>query len=172
MSMAGVQEPSLDSIEARKIIRIVKNYVGEKLRRKGLYVPGYDTEDINSIAIIAITLRRVGDELEAADSEFFSQMCSQLNITPTTAYPMFQGIADEIFETGKNWGRIVAFLTFGSTLAVHCACREDMGFAYVDTIVAWIYKYMIIHLDCWMKENGGWVSSMCVLCCIIFIHAI
>lgn len=105
---------------------------------------------------IAATLRRVGDELEASNSQFFKQMFTQLHITPNTVYATFKGIADEIFVSGKNWGRIVAFLTFGSTLAIHCADRQDLGPSYVDRVVSWVSKYMSTHLSLWMKQHGDW----------------
>ncbi|XP_057314318.1 bcl-2-like protein 1 [Hydractinia symbiolongicarpus] len=137
---------------------VIKSFVGERLRRNGIFIPGYDTEEnLGEPSLdIASTLRRVGDELEAVNSEFFGHMCEQLQITPNNAYPTFQGICDEIFVSGKNWGRIVAFLTFGSRFAVHCASRNDLGYDYVDRIVSWISKYMSLHLDYWMKQHGSW----------------
>ena len=98
---------------------VIKNYVGEKLRRSGIIVNGYETEEVNEpILEIAATLRRVGDELERSSAEFFGNMCNQLHITRNNAHQIFQGVCDEIFLTGTNWGRIVAFLTFGSTFAI------------------------------------------------------
>lgn len=154
---AGDQEDG----ESGKMKRIVRNYVRERLQRKGLQIPGYENEDLSNITRIANTLRRVGDELEQADSHFFDQMCLSLNITPTSAPSLFEGIADEIFVSGTNWGRIVAFLTFGSTFAAHCASREDMGPEYVDQVVNWTHSYMFTRLGDWMNQNGGWVSQKC-----------
>ncbi|NP_001274712.1 bcl-2-like protein 1-like [Hydra vulgaris] len=137
--------------------RIVKSYVGEKLRKKGLKIRGYEGEELKPPVIeIAKTLQRVGDELESANTDFFKNMCDQLQITPSTAYPTFQSIADEIFVSGKNWGRVVAFLTFGGNFAVHCALRADMGEEYVDRVVNWISKYMAVNLDYWINQQGGW----------------
>lgn len=160
MSMADAQLPT--DTEEDRIINVVKNFVGEKLRKKGLVVPGYYNDNGNTansdnrVSKIAATLQRVGDELELADAQFIENMCSQLQITQNTAYPMFRGISDQIFASGINWGRIVAFLTFGSSLAVHCASRQDMGYHYVDRVVDWMYVYMSTHLKPWMTQNGGW----------------
>ena len=158
-----------DAQQEEEYKRIVKSFVGDKLRRNNIHVDGYEMEELlQPIVEIAVTLRRVGDELEAANSEFFAQMCNQLHISTNTAYPTFQGIADEIFVSGKNWGRIVAFLTFGSTLAVHCASREDMGIEYVDRVVGWISKYMCLHLDYWIKQHGSWVRSFNMFCMTLY----
>lgn len=138
--------------------RIVKNYFSDRLQRRGLNIPGYtDLNNLNNNQYeIALTLRRVGDELEARNAEFFEHMCDQLNITPNTAYSTFRVIADEIFSSEKNWGRIVAFLTFGSTLAIHCASRDDMGVVYVDRIATWVARYMVSTLDQWIQQHGSW----------------
>ncbi|XP_066918471.1 bcl-2-like protein 1 [Clytia hemisphaerica] len=156
--MAGAQPPNEN--EEEKIRRLIQDFVGERLRRKGISVPGYDQEELinenSSISEIALTLRRVGDEFEmAADTQFVANMCTRLSITPNTAYPMFQAISDKIFASGKNWGRVVAFLTFGSSLAVHCAEKPDMGVTFVDTIVSWIHQYVVSRLGEWIKEQGG-----------------
>eukprot|EP00794_Sanderia_malayensis_P013004 gene13004-14343_t len=134
---------------------IIKDYIGFKLRSSGLHLPGYEVEPVQ-LTEPCSTLRRVGDELETNNKELFNSMCEQLAITSNTAYPTFQGIADEIFENGKNWGRIVAFVCFGGTLAVHCANREDLGRGYVDNIVNWVSRYMQVNLDQWLIDNNSW----------------
>ena len=167
MTMAVAQgDPDEEKYEL-----IVKSYFADRLQRKGFNVPGYNNttannqhdQSNNNQHEIALTLRRVGDELEARNSEFFENMCNQLNITPDTAYGTFRTIADEIFSSETNWGRVVAFLTFGSTLAIHCASRNDMGFQYVDRIAGWVAKYMLNQLDNWIQQNGNWVSKFLFL---------
>lgn len=166
--MAGADPPLHEENEHDKIFRLIKYFVGERLRRKGINIPGYERQEIllnenSNITEIALTLRRVGDELELADAQFVANMCTRLSLTPTTAYSMFQGISDKIFASGKNWGRVVAFLTFGSSLAVHCAERPDMGHNFVDTVVEWIFKYMTTRLESWINQQGGWVSISILL---------
>ena len=165
--MAGADPPLQQrqrSEEEKILLKLIKDFVGERLRRRGIRCPGYETEDLinenNSISEIALTLRRVANELELADAQFVANMCTRLSLTPSTAYSMFQGISDKIFASGKNWGRVIAFLTFGSSLAVHCAERQDMGQSFVDTVVEWIFKYMTTRLEPWIKEQGGWVSKI------------
>lgn len=136
---------------------IVKDCVAFKLRRNGINIPGYDHEPTH-LSEVCSTLRRVCEELEANNRDLFNGMCEQLNITPNTAYPTFQGIADEIFETKTNWGRVVAFICFGAQLAVHCAIREELGPQFVDNVVNWISRYMISKLDSWLTAHDSWVS--------------
>ena len=158
------QQQQLRSEYKKTLMKLIKDFVGERLRRKGIRCPGYEREDLinenTSISEIALTLRRVGNELELADAQFVANMCNRLSLTSNTAYSMFQGISDKIFASGKNWGRVVAFLTFGSSLAVHCAERQDMGQSYVDRVVEWIYTYMTTTLEPWISDQGGWVSKL------------
>ena len=137
---------------------VIKDYVAYKLRSHGFNIPGYDHEPA-CLTEVCKTLRRVCQELETNNRDLFNGMCEQLNITPNTAYPTFQGIADEIFQTGKNWGRIVAFICFGAQLAVYCASREEeLGPLFVDNVVNWISRYMNTNLDSWLTAHESWVS--------------
>eukprot|EP00112_Aurelia_sp_Birch-Aquarium-sp1_P015330 Seg339.3 transcript_id=Seg339.3/GoldUCD/mRNA.D3Y31 product="Bcl-2-like protein 1" protein_id=Seg339.3/GoldUCD/D3Y31 len=134
---------------------IIKDYIAFKLRSKKLEIPGYDREP-SCLTEPCKTLRRVGEELEAHNKDLFNSMCEQLNITSNTAYPTFQGIVDEIFQSGINWGRIVAFVCFGANLAVYCAVRDELGTQYVDNIVNWVSRYMEVNLDSWLKAHEIW----------------
>ena len=136
---------------------IIKDYVAFKLRCNGITIHGYDHEP-SHLSEVCKTLRRVCGELEANNRDLFSGMCEQLSVTPDTAYPTFQGIADEIFESKTNWGRVVAFICFGAQLAVHCATREDLGSRFVDNVVNWISRYMESQLDSWFTAHNSWVS--------------
>jgi len=136
-----------------KYREVVKDYIGYKLRQNSIFIEGYNVDESTSTSQ---HLRRVGDELIADNRDLFDSMCDQLHLTPTTTYPTFVGIADEIFHTGKNWGRIVAYFAFGATLAVYCARREEL-FNLVDDIVEWVSRYMDQNLSEWIEENGGWV---------------
>lgn len=135
---------------------IVNDYVGYRLRQKNIFLPGYHENLPPSKA--ARHLRRVADELIEENSQLFDSMCDQLHLTHATTYPTFVGIADEIFQNGENWGRIVAFLAFGATLAVHCAQKEDLA-SNIDNIVDWVSVYMNEKLSPWIDDNGGWVSN-------------
>lgn len=131
---------------------IVRDYVGYKLRQRNIFLTGYHVE---STSPAARHLRRVADELIEENRQLFETMCDQLHLTPASTYATFVGIADEIFQTGTNWGRIVAFLAFGATLVVYCASREDLA-QLIENIVEWISLYMNQNLGPWINSNGGW----------------
>lgn len=147
--------PTVDENRLQSFQDIVKDYIAYKLRQNNIFLPEYHLNSSPSAA--ACHLRRVADELTEENSQLFDSMCDQLHLTHATTYSTFVGIADEIFQTGKNWGRIVAFLAFGATLAVYCAQKEDLA-QNIDNIVGWVSLYMDQNLSSWINDNGGWVS--------------
>lgn len=104
----------------------------------------------------ASTLRKLATLMEAEHPDLFESLCTTLGITPATAYPTFVGVAQEIFQAGTNWGRIVALFTFGGVVAHHFV--ETQRPEMVQRIVEWIVSFIADNLLTWIRENGGWVS--------------
>ncbi|XP_071616163.1 bcl-2-like protein 1 [Heliangelus exortis] len=99
-------------------------------------------------------LREAGDEFELRYRRAFSDLTSQLHITLGTAYQSFEQVVNELFRDGVNWGRIVAFFSFGGALCVESVDKEMR--VLVGRIVSWMTTYLTDHLDPWIQENGGW----------------
>ncbi|KAJ7332242.1 hypothetical protein JRQ81_014422 [Phrynocephalus forsythii] len=100
------------------------------------------------------TLREAGDEFELRYRRAFSDLTSQLHITPVTAYQSFEQVVNELFRDGVNWGRIVAFFSFGGALCVESVDKEMR--VLVGRIASWMTTYLTDHLDPWIHDNGGW----------------
>ncbi|XP_053104793.1 bcl-2-like protein 1 [Hemicordylus capensis] len=100
------------------------------------------------------TLREAGDEFELRYRRAFSDLTSQLHITPGTAYQSFEQVVNELFRDGVNWGRVVAFFSFGGALCVESVDKEMQ--ALVGRITSWMATYLTDHLDPWIQDNGGW----------------
>lgn len=71
------------------------------------------------MAAVKQTLREAGDEFELRYRRAFSDLTSQLHITPGTAYQSFEQVVNELFRDGVNW---VALWPF-SPSAGHCAWK-------------------------------------------------
>ncbi|KXJ21080.1 apoptosis regulator Bcl-2 [Exaiptasia diaphana] len=99
-------------------------------------------------------LRSLASHMEAEYPDLFETACAKLDFTPASARSTFYSVAKEIFQTGINWGRIVALFTFGGVVAHHFVENErpDM----VSHIVLWIPSFIAEHLLSWIMENGGW----------------
>ena len=141
--------------EANRFHGTVKDYVAYKLRKNDIFLDGFN-ENVNP-SHAALHLRTTTDEFIEDNRHFFDSTFEQLQFSQTTTYSKFMEVADELFQSGINcginWGRIVAFLAFGATLAVYCAQREDLA-SLVNNIVGWLSTYMEQNLGEWIDEQG------------------
>lgn len=103
-------------------------------------------------------LREAGDEIERTYQRDFAAMSDQLHFTPSTAQRRFTAVIEELFRDGVNWGRIVVFFEFGSTLCVQ-SVNQEMA-SQVDNIASWMTDYLNGPLQNWIRDNGGWVRKV------------
>lgn len=153
---------------------IVEKYLYHKLLKRG-YVwefragaeeddglrepPPAEVVDRRPRALLPLhrVLREAGDEIERTYQRDFAAMSDQLHFTPSTAQRRFTAVIEELFRDGVNWGRIVVFFEFGSTLCVQ-SVNQEMA-SQVDNIASWMTDYLNGPLQNWIRENGGWVSA-------------
>uniref|UniRef100_A0A3Q3J5K3 Uncharacterized protein n=1 Tax=Monopterus albus TaxID=43700 RepID=A0A3Q3J5K3_MONAL len=110
----------------------------------------------NGLGIEAVkaALRDSADEFELRFTQAFSDLSSQLVITPDTAYNSFKSVMDEVFKDGVNWGRIVGLFAFGGALCVECV-EKNMS-ELVSRIADWMTMYLDEHISPWIQNQGGW----------------
>nr|XP_012612383.2 bcl-2-like protein 1 [Microcebus murinus] len=113
-----------------------------------------DAREEVPMAAVKHALRETGEEFELRYRRTFNDLTSQLQITPETAYESFEQVVDALFRDGVNWGRIVAFFSFGGALCVESIDKEMQ--VLVSRIVTWMVTYLNDHLEPWIQENGGW----------------
>jgi len=89
--------------------------------------------------------------------QVFDDMCATIHVTPTSAYPTFFGVADELFVQGVTWGRVVALFAFGGALSEHCMHRGMPQL--VSHVADWVALYTETYLAHWIVANGGWVRG-------------
>lgn len=99
-------------------------------------------------------LRDSANEFELRFALAFSNLSSQLHITPATAYQSFESVMDEVFRDGFNWGRVVGLFAFGGALCVECMEKEMSSL--VGRIVEWMTVYLDVHIQPWIEAQGGW----------------
>lgn len=104
---------------------------------------------------VKTALRDSADEFEELFTQAFSNLSSQLDITPDTAYHSFKSVMDEVFKDGVNWGRIVGLFVFGGVLCVECV-EKDMS-NLVPRIADWMTIYLDENIASWIQSQGGWV---------------
>ncbi|KAJ8016522.1 hypothetical protein DPEC_G00008120 [Dallia pectoralis] len=99
-------------------------------------------------------LRDSANEFELRYALAFSDLSSQLHLTPATAYQSFESVMDEVFRDGVNWGRIVGLFAFGGALCVECVEKEMSPL--VGRIADWMTVYLDNHIQPWIHSQGGW----------------
>nr|XP_020448939.1 LOW QUALITY PROTEIN: bcl-2-like protein 1 [Monopterus albus] len=114
--------------------------------------PGW--EGGSGIEAVKAALRDSADEFELRFTQAFSDLSSQLVITPDTAYNSFKSVMDEVFKDGVNWGRIVGLFAFGGALCVECV-EKNMS-ELVSRIADWMTMYLDEHISPWIQNQGGW----------------
>ncbi|KAM4604553.1 bcl-2-like protein 1 isoform 1-T2 [Discoglossus pictus] len=103
---------------------------------------------------VQLTLQEASQEFELRYQRAFCDLTSQLHITQDTAYQSFEQVVGELFRDGINWGRIVAFFSFGGALCVESANKEMESLQ--PMIIQWMATYLDTHLQPWIQGNGGW----------------
>ncbi|KAM3878387.1 bcl-2-like protein 1 [Diretmus argenteus] len=106
------------------------------------------------IEAVKAALQDSADEFELRYTRAFSDLSSQLHITPATAYHSFESVMDEVFRDGINWGRVVGLFAFGGALCVECA-QKNMNHL-VSRIADWMTTYLDNHIEPWIQSQGGW----------------
>lgn len=113
----------------------------------------------NTIAAkVGIALRSLADEFTSQFKEQFAEMCvemcDKLDISAENMKPAIEGIANELFNEGIKWARIVAFFVFGSELALHCKNRNWPDL--INVIAYSLSSYISEKLLPWINDHGGW----------------
>ncbi|KAK2552883.1 Apoptosis regulator Bcl-2 [Acropora cervicornis] len=119
-----------------------------------IYYNKLGKEEFRMNTNVAATLRRIGREVEIRHQFILKNMCGKLDIRASSAHVTFRTVADEIFATGINWGRIVVLFCFAAEVAVFCGQQE---IDVVENIVTWLSEYLSQRtLSEWIKKSGGW----------------
>lgn len=116
--------------------------------------PQRQVNGVGGLEAVKEALRDSANEFELRYARAFSDLSSQLHITPATAYQSFESVMNEVFRDGVNWGRIVGLFAFGGALCVECVEKEMSPL--VSRIANWMTFYLDNHIQPWITEQGGW----------------
>ncbi|XP_074384234.1 bcl-2 homologous antagonist/killer [Zonotrichia albicollis] len=97
----------------------------------------------------------IGDDIYRRYDPEFRTMLESLQPTRHNAYETFTNIASSLFESGINWGRVIALLAFGYRLAMHVWQHGVSGF--LRRIARYVGEFMLQHrIARWIAQQGGW----------------
>ncbi|XP_073472151.1 bcl-2 homologous antagonist/killer [Aquarana catesbeiana] len=104
-------------------------------------------------------LALIGDDINKRYKDNFDNIVKNLNPNLDNAYDYFRKIASSVFETGVNWGRVLALLGFGYRLAVHV--WENGRHRFLRTIAQWLARYLVeSRIVRWIVGQGGWTAVL------------
>ncbi|XP_062450897.1 bcl-2 homologous antagonist/killer isoform X2 [Rhea pennata] len=113
-------------------------------------------QDLSSMeSLVGRRLAIIGDDIyERYDAEFRC-MLKSLQPTKGNAYEYFTRIASSLFESGINWGRVIALLGFGYRMAIHVYQHGVTGF--LRRIARYVAEFMLRNrIAQWIAQQGGW----------------
>ncbi|ELR47103.1 Bcl-2-like protein 1, partial [Bos mutus] len=99
-------------------------------------------------------LREASNEFKLRYQQTFSDLMSQLRITPGTACQSFEQVINELFRDRVKWGHVVAFFSFSGTLCMKSIDKEIH--VLVSQVTTSMATYLNNHVKPWIQENGGW----------------
>ncbi|XP_029105647.1 bcl-2 homologous antagonist/killer-like isoform X2 [Scleropages formosus] len=112
----------------------------------------------NPMCRVGQQLAIIGDDINRRYDLNFTRMLSQLALTPDNAYEYFCKIANSLFDSGINWGRVIALLSFGYRMALHVFQQGITGF--LSSIVRFICDFLLRNrIAQWIAQQGGWVKE-------------
>lgn len=144
-----------ETLPRERVKEIIHDLLSHILEKNGFNFERFQPNPRPDIKEIHV--RRTVDALVDDSSELFTNLGGQLHMTTENIQVIFVGISDEIFVTGINWGRIVAFLAFGGSVAVHCASNSEL-WPFLDELAEWMTEYVENNLRVWIEAHGSWVG--------------
>lgn len=116
-------------------------------------------EPSSTMGQVGRQLAIIGDDINRRYDAEFQAMLEQLQPTSENAYEYFTKIAKSLFESGINWGRVVALLGFGYRLALHVYRRGLTGF--LGQVTRFVADFMLHNcIARWIAQRGGWVAAL------------
>uniref|UniRef100_A0A8B9NHL2 Bcl-2 homologous antagonist/killer n=1 Tax=Accipiter nisus TaxID=211598 RepID=A0A8B9NHL2_9AVES len=109
-------------------------------------------------SLVGRRLAIIGDDINKRYDAEFRYMLKSLQPTKENVYEHFTRIASSLFESGINWGRVIALLGFGYRMAIHVYQHGTRGFLY--WITRFVSEFMLRNrIAQWIAQQGGWVSQ-------------
>ncbi|XP_010216108.1 PREDICTED: bcl-2 homologous antagonist/killer [Tinamus guttatus] len=101
----------------------------------------------------------IGDDIYKRYDAEFRCMLESLQPNKENIYNYFTRIASSLFESGINWGRVIALLGFGYRMAIHVYQHGIPGF--LRWIARYVAEFMLRnHIAQWIAQQGGWVAAL------------
>ncbi|KAM6237033.1 bcl-2 homologous antagonist/killer isoform 2-T2 [Porphyrio hochstetteri] len=117
-------------------------------------------QDLGSTgSLVGRRLAIIGDDINERYDAEFRYMLKSLQPTKDNAYEYFTRIASSLFESGINWGRVIALLGFGYHMAIYVYQHGVPGF--LRRIARYVADFVLRNrIAQWIAQQGGWVAAL------------
>ncbi|XP_007892341.1 bcl-2 homologous antagonist/killer [Callorhinchus milii] len=113
----------------------------------------------STTALVGRQLAVIGDDINRRYDLEFHNLLSTLPLNAENAYDYFRKIALGLFESGINWGRVIALLGFGYRMALYVFQRGIKGF--ISQIAKFVAEFVLRNrIARWIAAQGGWVAAL------------
>ena len=121
-----------------------------------------DTEYLDALK----TMERMMTHMRLRHRAEMLEHVKSLDISDSQLYGSFQRVALETVKEGIHWGRIVALIAFTGMLAVrlHKTGQQHKIEGLIGWLTAFLLNDQVTH---WVKDHGGWVRMLPIVCCIV-----
>ncbi|XP_030329389.1 bcl-2 homologous antagonist/killer [Strigops habroptila] len=110
-------------------------------------------------SLVGRRLAIIGDDINERYDAEFRYLLKSLQPTKENAYEYFTRIASSLFESGINWGRVIALLGFGYRMAIHVYQHGRTGF--LRWIARCVVEFMLRNrIAQWIAQQGGWAAAL------------
>ncbi|XP_032936222.1 bcl-2 homologous antagonist/killer [Catharus ustulatus] len=152
--------------EAEEVFRSYAfyRYQQERAERGAELLPDPEIEQIqqdldSTSSEVGHRLAIIGDDICRRYEAEFRTMLESLQPTRDNAFENFTKIASSLFESGINWGRVIALLAFGYRLAMH-VWQCGLG-GFLRRIARFLGEFMLHHrIARWIAQQGGWAAAI------------
>ncbi|XP_044300165.1 bcl-2 homologous antagonist/killer [Varanus komodoensis] len=150
--------------ETEEVFQSYVFYRYQQEQREGAVPPDPEIAEMpqepNSISSqVGRRLVIIADDINARYDKEFSDILKKLQPTADNAYDYFINIASSLFDSGINWGRVIALLGFGYRMAIHVYQHGLTGF--LRRIARYIADFVLRnHIARWIAQQGGWAAAL------------
>ena len=111
---------------------------------------GFDDDSLNDIAV---TLRRIGDDI--SQNVELNNFIDQVPVHSTRE--IFLKVCTQIFQDGDlNWGRVVALFYFAYRLIMRTLAKGMDSIPWVRDMLKWAGDFLVKNIAHWVYNKGGW----------------
>ncbi|XP_063153706.1 bcl-2 homologous antagonist/killer [Candoia aspera] len=163
------QEIASEDLVAQQTLEVFQSYAFHRYQQEQEQTEGDVPVDPEIAAIqqepdsvnsqVGRRLAMIGDDINARYDKEFSEMLKSLQPSRDNAYDYFIRIASSLFESGINWGRVIALLGFGYRMAIYVYQHGMTGF--LRSIAQYMTDFVLRNrIARWIAQQGGWVAAL------------